>query len=374
MTKKPSVFSFFSGAGLLDLGFENSGFNIIFVNECHLPFLESYKYSREKLNLQEPEFGYHQGDINDLISTKWKQRLQDQIKEKRNKSVITGFIGGPPCPDFSIGGKNRGCDGDNGKLSGTYIELICQLKPDFFLFENVKGLWKTKKHKAFYDELKRKVQVNGYIIQERLINAIEYGTPQDRERIILVGFTKSLLDRLGYTYEQYSGSFLSWEKYIEFSIDKVFLYAWPTTHPYKENSSTPCPSGIPENLTVEHWFRKNEVYNHPNSGQFFKPRSALIRFQTIAEGDDSKKSFKRIHRWRYSPTAAYGNNEVHIHPYKARRISVAEALAIQSMPKEFVLPRDISLSNAFKTVGNGVPYLAAKGIASTIMSFLEGKA
>lgn len=88
------------------------------------------------------------------------------------------------------------------------------------------------------------------------------------------------------------------------------------------------------------------------------------------EGDDSKKCYKRLHRWRYSPTAAYGNNEVHLHPYKAQRLSVAEALSIQSLPKEFVLPPDISLSAKFKTIGNGVPYLLAKGVAETIRDYL----
>ncbi|MBE9201384.1 DNA cytosine methyltransferase [Nodularia sp. LEGE 06071] len=58
-----------------------------------------------------------------------------------------------------------------------------------------------------------------------------------------------------------------------------------------------------------------------------------MRFTAIDEGDVSNKSFKRPHRWRYSPTACYGNNEVHLHPYQVRRISVAEALAIQSLPK-----------------------------------------
>ncbi|MCR4811877.1 MAG: DNA cytosine methyltransferase, partial [Bacteroidales bacterium] len=72
-----------------------------------------------------------------------------------------------------------------------------------------------------------------------------------------------------------------------------------------------------------------------------------------------------------SPTAAYGNNEVHIHPYKPRRISVAEALAIQSLPKEYELPPSTSLSDAFKTIGNGVPFLLANSIAKSIADYLK---
>ena len=82
-------------------------------------------------------------------------------------------------------------------------------------------------------------------------------------------------------------------------------------------------------------------------------------------------SYKRLHRWRYSPTAAYGNNEVHLHPYKARRLSVAEVLAIQSVPKEFELPKEMSLTDMFKTVGNGVPVLMAERVGKELKKILE---
>ena len=124
-------------------------------------------------------------------------------------------------------------------------------------------------------------------------------------------------------------------------------------------------------LTIQHWFEKNDVENHPNASHHFVPRAGLAKMKIIGEGDDRKKSYKRLHRWRYSPTAAYGNNEVHLHPYKNRRLSAAEALAIQSMPKEFYLPENMSLSNMFKTIGNGVPYLASLGIANTVSDFLN---
>ena len=93
--------------------------------------------------------------------------------------------------------------------------------------------------------------------------------------------------------------------------------------------------------------------------------------QVIDEGDDSRKSYKRLHRWRYSPTVCYGNNEVHLHPWLARRLSVAEALALQSLPKEFVLPETMSLSSKFKTIGNGVPFVLAKSMAERLKKYLE---
>lgn len=377
MIKPISIFSFFSGAGFLDLGFELSDFNIAYVSDIHSPFMQAYRYSRQCLKLPSPEYGYHEGDEADIINLTEGElalHLRELVQDCRQKSELIGFIGGPPCPDFSVGGKNRGQAGDNGKLSACYVELICQQQPDFFLFENVKGLYKTKKHRVFFEHLKEKLIQSGYLLTERLINTLEYGVPQDRERIILMGFRINLIQDLSIKINKPgtlpSGIF-PWSKNVVFSKNKVFSYPWPITNLFEEDSIIPHPDGIPQELTVEHWFRSNNVLNHPNAEHCFKPRAGIKKFACVDEGDDSKKSYKRLHRWRYSPTACYGNNEVHLHPYKIRRLSVAEALAIQSLPKNFTLPDNLSLSNMFKTIGNGVPYLASKALAITIRDFLK---
>lgn len=378
MSNPPKLFSFFAGSGFLDLGFELSGFDIVYVNEINPSFIDAYRYSRQELKHPSPQYGYHEGeegDINQLTEGEQALHLRHLIQDARRFTNFVGFIGGPPCPDFSIGGKNRGSEGDHGKLSACYIELICQQQPDFFLFENVKGLWTTQKHRAFFNKIKYKLQQAGYILTERLINSIEYGVPQNRDRIILIGFRENLIRNKGIKIQQSDkvlpeGVF-SWKNNILYFKDKVFSYPWPSTAPFREDSEFTCPDEIIPELTVEYWFKKNDVLNHPNSLHHFQPRAGLKRFASVDEGDDSKKSYKRLHRWRYSPTACYGNNEVHLHPYKVRRISVAEALAIQSLPKDFVLPDKMSLTNMFKTVGNGVPFLASKAIAKTILDFLN---
>ena len=284
----------------------------------------------------------------------------------QHKNEIVGFIGGPPCPDFSVGGKNKGQNGENGRLSGIYIDLIVKNNPDFFLFENVRGLWRTKKHREFYECLKAKLRAANYQLTEKLINAISFGAPQDRDRIILLGFKRGLVEKKSLDVDQFP-----WGKEEKYPDRSAFEFNWPAQEEYEEYSIKPVPRDIPFELTVEHWFQKNDVERHPNAKNFFNPRAALPKFQSIPEGDDLKKSFKRLHRWRYSPTAAYGNNEVHVHPYKSRRLSAAEALAIQSLPKEYSLPAEMTLSNMFKCIGNGVPYVAAKGLADTIKVFLK---
>ncbi len=217
--------------------------------------------------------------------------------------------------------------------------------------------------------MRDRLERDGYLITDRLINALEYGVPQSRERAIAIGFRSKLVGMKSSTELR---SHFDWDSHKLFSIDRVLSYPWSKTDPFIANSFLDCPLEIPVNLTVEHWFNKNNVTNHPNSQHCFTPRAGLSKFLSVLEGDDSKKSYKRLHRWRYSPTACYGNNEVHLHPYQARRISVAEALAIQSLPPEFELPAIMSLTDMFKSVGNGVPFLAATGIAKTIDAFLSG--
>jgi DNA (cytosine-5)-methyltransferase 1 len=369
---KVGVFSFFSGAGFLDLGFEDTEpFEVVFVNEVHKPFMDIYKYSRARMKRAEPVFGHHENDICDFLSGGKGEQISDWTNTAKANYDLIGFIGGPPCPDFSVAGKNRGATGENGVLSQSYIDLIVKESPDFFLFENVKGLYRTKKHREFFEKIKRELESNDYVLTERLINSIEYGVAQDRERIILIGIKSS-----NFTSQQSSDSQnrmlenFNWVPSKEDRLD-IFSKNWPTQEAFEEDSIRTCPANIPIELTVEYWFELNDTNNHPNSKHHFTPRGALPRFLTISEGDDLKKSFKRLHRWRYSPTAAYGNNEVHLHPYKARRLSAAEALAIQSLPKEFELPPTTTLTNMFKTIGNGVPYLAAKSLAEGISELLD---
>ncbi|MCT4725639.1 DNA cytosine methyltransferase [Citrobacter freundii] len=365
-----SIFSFFSGAGFLDLGFEKNGITINFANEIHKPFQGAYTFSRDKMNLSLPKYGCHLESIEEYITGSRKKFLSQLIKESKKDSVV-GFIGGPPCPDFSNGGKNRGHHGDNGRLTKEYVELISIFKPDFFLLENVKGLWKTEKHRAFYNDMKVFLSNNGYVLTDCLVNSLEFGVPQDRDRIMLFGINKKLLSHKN---KQNIDNDFPWRKHICFDKNKIpSKKNWPQQEIYMKDSLKSCPSYVEEfiELTVEHWFEKNNVSAHPNSLHYFQPRKGLLKFQTIMEGDDSRKSFKRLHRWRYSPTTAYGNNEVHLHPYKDRRLSAAEALAIQSLPKEFELPASMSLTDMFKTIGNGVPYLLSLGIAKSITDYLE---
>lgn len=368
--KQYGFFSFFTGAGFLDLGFECCGFVSLSANEIDSHFAAVYRYSRAKMGLPLPRFGLQEESIaNFLGQPERKDWLASTLDLAKSEFRAIGFVGGPPCPDFSVAGKQAGAQGRHGQLSQVYMDAICAFRPDYFVFENVKGLLSTARHREFFNALVEQAQLAGYAIDWRLLNSMNYGVAQDRDRVILFGILKEHLRDSVIGGGKLLG--VDWVAHQKWNEQKLKDFPWPTRTPFVENSQSEIPRGVPKELTVEYWFRRNDVEHHPNANDFFTPRAGLEKMRRFDEGDDSKKCYKRLHRWRYSPTAAYGNNEVHLHPYKARRLSVAEALAIQSLPMEFELPPNISLSAKFKTIGNGVPFLLAKGVAETVGDFLS---
>lgn len=381
------VLSFFTGAGFLDMGFQSAGFDVIWHNEHEPRFIESFEYAMS--NMAPGSFGGH---VENTLSIEGlsASTIAKQAFHNTPRPSVFGIIGGPPCPDFSVGGKNHGSEGDHGRLSLTFVELISELKPTFFLFENVPGLLHTAKHREFLLSLMRRL-MHAYEVDVRILNALEFGVPQDRQRVFLIGVRRNWAKvNLASTGSRPSGDWYSkvrlrdsksldhvdgwpdwfpWRKYRKYQNAKS-NFTWPGVskfggHPRK-------PARIPYELMVYKWIgNTREIENLPNGLDCFRPHSA--KFLTIQEGDVSRKSFKRLHRYRYSPAAAYGNNEVHLHPVLARRLSVREALRLQTVPDSYILPAQVPLTHKFKTVGNGVPVELAKAVALSFRDLLSSR-
>lgn len=360
------IISMFSGVGVLDLGFEQAGFRTSMASEIHPPFATAFVHARSAMGVGQPQHGVVVDSAEAFLGDR-RGQLAAAMRDARSKYGLVGFVGGPPCPDFSAAGKHGGADGDHGRLTQVYADLIVEMQPDFFLFENVKGLWSTARHRSFYDRIRQQLVDHGYSVADRLVNALHYGAPQDRERIILVGF-----QRASFADAEAMASTFDWSRHA--AHQGASTAPWPTATPFVPGGHCRWPRALPARLrplTVQHWFDRNRVADHPNAGDYFEPRSGLARMLTVREGDTSRKSYKRLHRWRYSPTAAYGHNEVHLHPSEPRRLSVAEAMAIQSLPGSFTLPSAMTLTDKFKTIGNAVPLLLAEALARTLAECLR---
>jgi DNA (cytosine-5)-methyltransferase 1 len=338
------ILSLYSGAGLLDLGFLKNGFTILEACEYNPKFTYCYN---EALGIGlKYKFEIHEStDLNDVS-------VQNLLGRKYND--INGIIGGPPCQDFSVAGKNAGVDGKNGSQVLNYINIVKLTRPKFIFFENVKGLYSTKRHRETLNYLLEQLESFGYIVEYKLINAIEYGVPQFRERVFVIGFRKDC----------FSDEFI-WPKKTHSGYNQV---NWPEPWDFGFNEYEPVKlSKKYYDLTVEHAIQNAMI--KPNGDEFFMPKSN--KFHNVMEGDTSGQSFKRLHRFKYSPTVAYGNNEVHLHPTEARRISVREALRIQSVPDNYIMPEDLDLTAKFKMISNGVPTKLSSAFAKSIKSYLN---
>jgi DNA (cytosine-5)-methyltransferase 1 len=377
------VLSFFTGAGFLDLGFMNAGFNIIWHNEIEPHFIDCFECGMASLfgNGHRP----HIENKTSLIHLGSKQIAKEAF-HNQPRPALFGVIGGPPCHDFSAAGKHRGRDGDFGRLSQTYVNRILDLEPTFFVFENVPGLVRFDKHRAFLIDLLNQLS-RKYVLDLRVLNALEFGVPQDRERLFLTGLLSNWVERERpgliriprKWYNQISWRDVNqltnngcWPQWFPWTLPRAFpeartRYPWPATVEF--GATPPRPPGIPPELMTGTHICNPQIQHLPNMQDQFVPHSN--RFREVWEGDVSGKSFKRLHRWRYSPAAAYGHNEVHLHPSEPRRLSVREALIIQSVPDDYALPDTVPLSHKFKTVSNGVPVKLAQAVASSLMTLIQ---
>jgi DNA (cytosine-5)-methyltransferase 1 len=268
-----------------------------------------------------------------------------------------------------MNGNLKGFTGDRGKLTIIYFDKILELKPTFFVMENVTGLTKRRETKEFLQTLLRRVEVEYFVDHEKL-NSLNYGVPQHRERVFFVGIRKDCFNKNKIEQTPFG-------KWFPFPINKkyhdsVTKYSWGKQIAF--GASLIKPLNVPIELCVESCLVPDCLINiTPNANEFFtlyKPVEQLVK---IDEGETNRPSFKRLHRFKYSPTACYGNNEVHLHPYLHRRLSAREALRIQGVPDEYILPSDLSLSKKFKMIGNGVPVPLAKAVAESIKEFIIAK-
>ena len=368
MHNKIPILSFYSGGGFLDMGFEQAGFETVWSNEVdpvfaklHSAGITSWRKSRG--NGVKAEI-FNTKSITDISS---EEILSEAFPDGKPENF--GMIGGPPCQDFSMNGSLKGFAGDRGKLTVIYLDKILELKPTFFVMENVTGLIKRTETKEFLQTLLKRVEEEYFVDNEKL-NALEFGVPQYRERIFFVGIKKSKLDAKIINQSLFG-------KWFPFPVDKKYQnaankYKWATPVSFGMNLKKPVD--LPIELCVENCLVPiQEMDSTPNSKEFFNLYVSDKVLSDIREGETNRPSFKRLHRYKYSPTACYGNNEVHLHPYENRRLSVRETLRIQGVPDTYVLPTEMPLTKKFKMIGNGVPVPMAKALAESIMSFLKEK-
>ena len=332
--------SFFSGCGGLDLGFANAGFRIIYANDNWKGLVETYEKNHGiKLDTR---------SINDIPS--------DEIPK------CDGIIGGPPCQSWSLAGKMLGAKDKRGQLFYEYVRIIKDKKPLFFVAENVPGII-SRTHLPEFKKLLEKFAEAGYNISYKLLDARDYGVPQERKRIIVVGYRKDLGKRFEFPEATHSrnGNTLKGRKLEKYVNLKEALDGLPEAIAAKEKNK---PN---ENLVFP-----NQEYMNGSFSTIYMSRNRLKSWSdcsyTIQAGGrhaplhpSSCKMIKaEENKWVFE-----GNNP------KFRRLSIREVARVQTFPDNFIFYYK-NVSDGYKMIGNAVPVKLAEAIAKRIKVDLIG--
>jgi len=328
--KLPSIVSLFSGAGGLDLGFKQAGYSISVAIDLASAAISSHKHN----------FPDTLAEVGDLIKLQ-PQGVLEIVSRKLPKGSAIAVIGGPPCQGFSRANNGAKSTDPRNKLPQLYLEIVALLQEhyavEFIVFENVLGI-RDRKHLPTFLALKEGVAKLGFSVSEQELCAEDFGVAQTRRRIILAGLSKDG------SISRFKPRKRSGDRTVKEAIGHL-----------------PEPQFFCRNLDP------NSFPAHPNHWTM-QPKSA--RFSNPDAEVDDGRSFKRLKWEKPSPTIAFGNREIHVHPSGKRRLSILEAMLLQGFPKEFVLLGN--LSEQVQQISNAVPPPLAKSIANAMKLAFEG--
>ena len=392
--KKLKVAGLFSGCGGLDLGFIQAGYEVVWANDFNPDAVVTYKKN----------IGDHIicGDIT-------------KIKSSEIPDNFDVLLGGFPCQGFSIANSKRNMGDSRNFLYLEMLRIIKDKKPKFFVAENVKGLLSMEKGRVI-NMIVNDFSKLGYKVDYKLLRASDYGVPQHRERVFIIGnrigvenpFPKISHGISNNLFETNLKPFVSVKEVVghlaetrisikPLKINGKTIYNhiartnvhdefWGRKHPinqheicdylkYWRDKSGWSTKKVDEHFgyayTAGHWFRKDN-----NSGSIPNPKDwwelkKILKFdnkydKAVTELELKPITFEqslRINNWD-NPSDTITATGPEIHPNKERRMSVRECAIIQTFPDDFIF--EGALGSMYKQIGNAVPVLLGKKVAMEI--------
>lgn len=323
------LLSLFCGPGGLDLGFKWAGFDTAIAIDIDSDCVATF-------NRNNPGQKAYQKDIRTLSLESLEELHGGELKP-------VGVIGGPPCQSFSYSNVHQTADDPRHSLPSVYARLLKEINKKrgigFFVFENVLGLL-SRKHIDKFKKFEKEFAAAGFIVKAVQLDAVDFGVPQVRPRVFIVGINKEIHE------------------------NTIWTPPLPVTN--KHETVKMAIGGLPEP------FFNNQrdglsVPCHPNH-YCMVPRSSKFENGNMQPGTVKGRCFRVLSWDDPSWTVAYGNREVHIHPNGKRRLSMFEALRLQSFPDSYVLTGNLTAQ--VRLVSEAVPPLMAYHIASSIRSSL----
>ncbi len=347
---KPTMIDLFSGVGGLSLGFEMAGFTVVLANEYDKSIAQAYVKNRPHTKM--------------IIDDITKLPIKEVFLPYKGK--IDLIAGGPPCQGFSQKGKRKTIHDERNFLFKYFYEVVAMVQPKYFVMENVPNLF-TAENGYFKKEIIDLFEGIGYTISADILNAADFGVPQNRKRAIIIGKlgnevpelpnrtakAVTIWDAISDLAYLNSGEGEEKQKYIyepqseyqkKMRANSEYLYNHVATKHSEmalERLRLIPPNMGKEVLPPEH--RTKSIYSGTWSRMLKDEVSITIttRFDTPSSG-------------RFT------------HPFLNRAITVREAARIQSFPDSFIFYGN--KCSQMKQVGNAVPPLLSKAIADAIIA------
>lgn len=336
MEKRNTCIELFAGGGGMALGLEQAGFE-------HLGLIEIDKYACATLKKNRPAWNVICENIIEIAS----RNLEEEFKIKKNELDL--LSGGAPCQSFSYAGKKLGLEDTRGTLFYYYATFLKKLQPKMFLFENVKGLLTHDKGKTF-KVIRDIFEEQGYKINFSVLNAVDYEVAQKRERLIVIGIRKDLIDKIEFVFPEKSKKKLV--------LRDILI-------------------NVPESKGAKYSKEKEEIFKLVPSGGYWRdidPEIAKKYMKSCWNMGGGRTGILR----RLSLdepcltilTTPQMKQTERCHPTEVRPFNIRESARIQSFPDDWIF--EGSLASQYRQIGNAVPCNLAKNIGLSIKKSLEG--
>ena len=323
------IVSLFSGAGGLDLGFKKAKFETVWANEYDSTIWETFEHNFPGVFLDKRD-----------------------VRKIPHQDIpnCDGVIGGPPCQSWSEAGAGRGIEDKRGQLFHEYIRLLKEKKPKFFLAENVSGILHPK-HKQAFDLIISQLSDAGYDVSYKLMNANDYEVPEDRLRVIIVGYRVDLKKKFSFPLPFRPNLTL-----------KSAISDLPEAYPEQaKNSST-------------HSFIPNHEYMVGGFSTMYMSRNRVRSWDEPSFTIQAGGRHAPIHPKAPKMQFVEQNKRIFVpgEEDSYRRLSVRECARIQTFPDDFIFKYK-KIADGYKMVGNAVPVKMAYHIAKQIFNDLNPK-
>ena len=333
-----STIELFAGAGGLALGIEKAGFKPLALIELNKDACDTLKKNRPGWNV-----------ICDDIANISKLDLKEYFDIP--EGGLDFLSGGAPCQSFSYAGKRLGLGDTRGTLFYHYAVFLQKLQPKVFLFENVRGLL-SHDHGRTYKTILNVFTHTGYTIQKSVLNAWDYGVPQKRERLIMVGIRNDLVDKVKFSF--------------------------PKPHEYKPVLRD-ILSNVPPSAGVPYGDSKKKLFELVPPGGYWRDIDPVLAKEYMKSCWDMEGGrtgiLRRLSLDEPSLTVLTSPSQKQTercHPLEARPFTVRENARCQSFPDDWEFCG--SVTSQYKQVGNAVPVNLAYEVAKEVYKALsEGR-